>query len=435
MLVLYHFTVYHQISKFMMGGMMKKAREMSPLEVGRLEKPGLYFVGKVAGLILQVAPSGARNWILRIKVGAKRRDMGLGGFPDVTLAGAHKAAREAREKVKAGIDPIAEAKAAKSALIASQVSGVTFDYCATEYIKAKEAEWSNAKHAQQWRNTLDTYARPVIGKMLVRDVTTAHILKILTPLWVVKTETATRVRGRIESVIDWATAREYRVGLNPARWKGHMDKLLAKPRKLTPVEHHAALPVAQVGEFLKSLRDHQGMGARALEFAILTAARSGEVRGAAWGELDLVQKVWTVPASRMKLRVVHRVPLSDAALNLLRDIPKVDGSNLVFNSPRGKQLSDMTLAAVLRRMGIDAVPHGFRSTFRDWCAEKTNFPREVAEAALAHGNKDQTEAAYLRSDMYAKRCQMMNAWAAFCAKPEGKANVVSIRGRGKVVAA
>lgn len=408
---------------------MKKAKALTALEVNRLKSPGLHFVGEVAGLILQVAPSGARSWILRIKIGAKRRDMGLGGFPDVTLADARTAARAAREKVREGIDPIVEAKAAKSAMIASQLSGVTFEYCAGEYIKAKEGEWSNAKHGQQWRNTLDTYATPVIGNMLVRDVKTPHILKILNPLWAEKTETATRVRGRIEAVLGWATAREFRTGPNPATWKGHLDKLLAAPRKITPVEHHAALPVGDVGKFLKALRAQKGMGARALEFAILTAARSGEARGAEWGELDMANRVWTVPAARMKLRVVHRVPLSDAAVALLRSTPRVEGSNLVFNSPRGKQLSDMTLAAVLRRMGVAAVPHGFRSTFRDWCAENTNFPREVAEAALAHGNKDETEAAYLRSDLYVKRCKLMQDWATFCAKSAGKADVVSIHGR------
>ncbi len=408
---------------------MKKAKMLTALEVNRLESPGLHFVGGVAGLAMQVNTKGARSWILRIKMGAKRREMGLGGFPDVTLADARNAAQAAREKVREGVDPIVDAKALQSALIASQVAGVTFNHCVEEYIKAKEGEWSNVKHAQQWRNTMQTYAAPVVGKMLVRDINTPHILKVLNPLWSTKTETATRVRGRMESVIDWATAREYRTGTNPARWKGHLDKLLAKPRKITPVDHHAALPVAEIGKFMESLREHQGMGARALEFAILTAARSGEARGATWAEIDMPKRVWTIPAKRMKMRVVHRVPLSDAAVALLESLPKTAGNDLLFPGARGKQPSDMTLSAVMRRMDVAAVPHGFRSTFRDWCAEKTNFPREVAEAALAHGNRDETEAAYLRSDHYEKRCRLMKDWAAFCAKPAGKANVVPIRGR------
>lgn len=408
---------------------MKKAKERTAIEVSRFKTPGRHFIGGVAGLLLQVSPSGARSWLLRIKIGTKRRDVGLGGYPDVTLADARTKARAAREKVSAGVDPIEEAKKLRSALISAQIAGLTFEQCAEAYIKAMERTWENIKHVQQWNNTLHTYAYPILGKMLVRDIETSHVLHVLEPIWSGKTETATRLRGRIERIVDWAKARGYRDGVNPARWKGHLDTLLPNPRQTARVVHHPALAVAEVGAFLSDLREQSGIGARALEFTILTAARSGETRGAMWSEIDLTQRLWTVPANRMKRRVIHRVPLSDAAIRLLNELPRKEGVELVFLSPRGAKLSDMTLSAVLRRMGVAAVPHGFRSTFRDWCAENTNFPREVAEAALAHGNRDETEAAYLRSDLYDKRQKLMQAWAAFCAKSDNEANVISIRSR------
>jgi integrase len=252
--------------------------------------------------------------------------------------------------------------------------------------------------------------------MLVRDVGQAHITTILEPIWLTKTETASRVRSRIELVLDWATTRGFREGPNPARWRGHLDKLMPKPTKVSKVEHHRALPAAAMGSFMVDLRVAEGMGARALEFAILTAARSGEVRGAEWGEIDLDGALWTVPADRMKSGREHRVPLSRAALKVLRALPRLKGSPLVFWSGNGSSLSDMTLSAVTRRMGVNAVPHGFRSTFRDWAAESTDFPREVAEAALAHVLPDRTEAAYRRGDLFTKRAKLMDAWATFCAR-------------------
>lgn len=397
--------------------MPRRAKELSALEVGRLKEPGLHFVGGVPGLALQVAPGGARTWVLRFTIAGKRRDMGLGGFPEVTLAGAREKAREARSKIDQGIDPIQHRQEAKSALRASAAAAKTFDECVTAYLDAKSAEWGNSKHRQQWRNTLDQYASPVIGKLLVRDVTLTHVLKILEPIWKTKTETAKRIRGRIESVLNWATVRGYRSGENPARWRGHLDKLLAAPNKVTKVEHHRALGVNAVPGFMSALREQEGLGAKALEFLVLTAARSGAVRKATWDEIDLDNAVWTSPAEHMKARKEHRVPLSPTALKLLNALPRVEGTTLLFPSTKNKPLSDMTLTGVLRRMRVDAVPHGFRSTFRDWAAECTSFPREVAEMALAHKIESKVEAAYRRGDLFEKRRRMMNDWAKFCGSP------------------
>lgn len=396
--------------------MPRKVKELSALEVARIAKPGLHFVGGVAGLAMQVQPSGARSWALRLSVAGKRREMGLGGFPDVTLADARRRAREEREKVDKGLDPIAERKAAASRLRAEQARSFTFQSAALTYINTHESGWRNAKHAEQWRNTLaSTY--PTIGPLQVRDVGLPEVLSVLQPIWKTKTETASRLRGRIESVLDWATARGYRDGANPARWKGHLDHLLPAPGKITKTGHHRAIAVADIGTFMTSLRAQDGVGARALEFVILTAARSGEVRGATWSEIDLEDAMWRVPGDRMKAGKEHRVPLSDPALVLLRGLPRSAGTDLVFSAPRGGKLSDMALVAVTRRMAVAAVPHGFRSTFRDWCAESTNYPREVAEMALAHAIGDKVEAAYRRGDLFAKRRQMMGDWATFCAMP------------------
>ncbi len=409
--------------------MPRKARELSALEVSRLKAPGLHAVGGVAGLHLQVTESGARTWVLRFAIAGKRRDMGLGGFPDVTLAIAREKARDARAKLDDGIDPILQRQEAKSALRASAAAAKTFAQCVTGYVDAKSAEWKNAKHRQQWSNTLKEYAEPIIGQLLVRDVTLAHVLKILEPIWTTKTETASRVRGRLESVLSWATVRGYRSGENPARWRGHLDKLLAAPKKAAKVKHHPALDVDAVPGFISALRQQSGTGARALEFAILTGARSGEVRGATWAEVDPEAGVWTVPGERMKAGKEHRVPLSPAAVKLLRALPRIAGTNLVFPSSRSAPLSDMTLSAVLRRMEVHAVPHGFRSTFRDWAAERTSYPADMAEMALAHAISDKVEAAYRRGDMFEKRRRMMRDWAKFCETPPARGNVLPLKKR------
>lgn len=395
--------------------MSRKATELGALAVSRLREPGLHAVGGVSGLYLQVTSSGARSWILRAMVGGKRRDMGLGGFPDVTLAIAREKAREARAKIEQGLDPILERERAVSLLRAEQAKSMTFEAACLALIDAKSDEWRNAKHRAQWSASLETYAFPIIGKLQVGDVGQAQVLNVLQPIWKDKTETANRLRGRIEQVLDWSRVRGFRDGENPARWRGHLDKLLPAPTKIARVVHHKALPIDAMAGFVAALRQRKGVTARALEFLVLTAARSGEARGATWSEIDMDAAVWTVPAERMKAHKEHRVPLSPQALALLASLPRIEGNDLVFPAPRGGVLSDMTMTALMRRMEVDAVPHGMRSSFRDWAAERTDFPREVAEMALAHTIGNAVEAAYRRGDLFAKRAEMMAAWAQYVA--------------------
>lgn len=394
--------------------MMVKANELTVLKVKNLATPGHYVDG--GGLYLQVTGNGAKSWLFKYKVRGtqKRREMGLGPVRDVSLAEAREKATQCRKQLAEGLDPIQTRDSARSA---QRLLMKPFRACAEEYIASHSKGWKNAKHKAQWSATLETYAYPVIGDITVRDVTLAHVLKIIEPIWETTTETASRLRGRIESVLDWATVRGYREGDNPARWRGHLDKILAAPGKVTKVDHHRALDVDAVPGFISAVREQDGMGARALEFAILTAARSGEVRGATWAEIDLQERIWIVGGERMKAGKEHRVPLSPAAIKLLEKLPHIEGVDFVFPSVRGKQLSDMTLSAVMRRMKVDAVPHGFRSTFKDWASERTSYPGEMSEMALAHTINDKVEAAYRRGDMFEKRRKMMNQWATFCTTP------------------
>lgn len=409
--------------------MPKKVKELSALAVSRLSTPGYHAVGGIAGLYLQVASMNAKSWIYRTTIGGKRREMGLGGYPDVTLAMARDMARDAHIRIKEdGADPIEQRKQAKSKLKAEQAKAITFKQAAIAYITAQEHGWKNAKHAAQWTSTLETYAYPVIGELLVGDVDDAHVMQILNPIWTTKTETASRLRGRIEKVLDWAIASKFRNGPNPATWKGNLDVRLAAPSKVAKVQHHAALPYDEMADFMKALRQMEGMGARALEFAILTATRSGEVRGATWQEIDLQKAVWVIPAERMKAEKEHHVPLSPQAIVLLKALPKLGDNLHVFPGTKG-QISDMTLTAALRRMNrSDLTAHGFRSTFRDWAGERTSYAREVCEHALAHQLKDKAEAAYQRGSLFDKRCSLMNDWAKFCGTPSAKKsdNVVPI---------
>lgn len=404
--------------------MPKLAKELTALEVKRLTTPGLHAVGTVAGLRLLVKPSGARSWVLRTMVGTRRAELGLGGYPTVSLAQAIDFARAARGKIRDGTDPAAERRAKRSTV------AWTFKKTAEAYIAAHRAGWKNAKHADQWANTLTAYAYPHFGEKHVRDVTKADVLAAIEPIWATKNETATRVRNRIELVLSYAVQRELRPeGLNPARWRGNLDAALPKPGKVARVEHHAALPIDQIHGFVERLRKMDGMGARALEFAILTAARSGEVRGATWAEIDLQDGTWTLSPERMKADRPHRVPLSDRALELLESLPRFEGADpdYVFPGKGGKPLSDMTLTAALRRMKAEATAHGFRSTFRDWAAERTGIPGEVAEMALAHAVGDATEAAYRRGDLFAKRRELMALWAKFIDTPPAAGNVRQMR--------
>jgi integrase len=393
--------------------MPKIAKELSALQVSRLLEAGHHAVGGVTGLYLYVTATGARSWVLRIEVGKKRKHMGLGGFPSVTLAMAREQARMARSEFRAGLDPIAARRKAVSKRLAEQLNAVTFESAAKAYIDAHGDTWKNPKHRAQWSATLATYAFPVIGNLQTAHVTQAHVLAVLEPIWKTKNETAARLRGRIEAVLDWATVRGYREGENPARWKGRLDKLLPAPAKIQKTVHRKALPIDAVPQFMRDLRDKEGVTARALEFVVLTAARSGEVRGATWGEIDLDAAVWVVPGDRMKAGREHRVPLCTQAVELLKKMPRFVGNEHVFPSPRGKVLSDMALLAVMRRMEVDAVPHGFRSTFRDWVGERTDYPRELAEQALAHTLENKVEAAYRRGDALEKRRTMMQEWSDF----------------------
>ena len=401
------------------------AYKINAAKLRTLSKPGVY--GDGFGLYLQVRDADHRSWIFRYSLRGRARWMGLGTVTDVSLADARDAAQAARQHVRAGRDPL-DAKRAREAEEASRAGLNTFGEIGAAYISAHEAAWRNPKHRQQWHNTLATYANPILGGLPVADVETGHVLRVLEPIWRTKPETASRVRGRIECILDYAKARGWRAGENPARWRGHLDNLLPAPGKVAKVEHHAALPWKEIAAFLVSLANHEAVAARALHFAILSAARTGEALGATWGEIDLSQAVWTIPATRMKAGREHRVPLSDAALATLHAVAELrqdDGADApVFPGHKpGKPLSNMALLMLLRRMGRpDLTAHGFRSTFRDWVAEATSHPRELAEAALAHVLGDKTEAAYQRGDLLEKRRRLMSDWADYCAGPAPSGN-------------
>ncbi|MEQ8817854.1 MAG: integrase arm-type DNA-binding domain-containing protein [Thalassobaculum sp.] len=372
-----------------------------PLTARKVETagPGKYVDGR--GLMLVVKETGAKSWVLRYQHDGRRRDVGLGPWPEVTLAAARERTIEIRRLVREGGDPVAAKRRAKA---------TRFRDAADELVASKRDGWRNAKHAAQWMATLETYAHPKIGTMDVRAVGVDDVLAVLKPIWSEKPETASRVRQRIEAVLDYAAAKGLRDGDNPARWRGHLDHLLPRPSKVKAVEHHAAVDWREIGAFMTALAGREGIAARALAFAILTAARSGEVRGLRWSEIDIDAGIWTVPAARMKAEKEHRVPLTPQALAMLGD--KGEPGDLVFPGERkGKPLSDMSLSAVLRRMGRAETVHGFRSTFRDWAGEASSFPREVIEAALAHRLKDKAEAAYARGDLFSKRRALMEAWA------------------------
>ncbi|MQA21692.1 tyrosine-type recombinase/integrase [Rugamonas rivuli] len=395
---------------------MVQINRLTALGVSKTRQPGYYVDG--GGLLLQVSRTGTKSWIFRYTLHGKRHEMGLGACSVVDLARARALARGCRLQIAEGIDPLAARRVAATALAAENAKRMTFDECAAAYIAAHRAGWRNPKHAAQWSSTLKAYASPVIGVLPVADIDTNLVVKVLTPIWNTKTETATRLRGRVESILDWATVSKFRHGENPARWRGHLDNLLANPNKVAPVKNHPALPWREAGAFMVALRLCVGMSARALEFAILTAARSGEVRGAVWEEVDVHARLWIVPAERMKAGKEHRVPLSDAALALLNALPR--RCELLFPGMKDRPLSDMSLTAVLRRLQrTDITVHGFRSTFRDWCAEAAGnaFTREVCEHALAHSLPDRVEAAYRRGDLLDKRIALMQAWADFCSNP------------------
>jgi integrase len=408
--------------------MPRQYDRLTALKVSRTKKQGMYADG--GGLYLQVSAYGTKSWIFRYRMDGRKtpRDMGLGSAETIGLAQAREMAREARKSIQDGFDPIEARKARKQARLLEKASSISFQDCAEKYIAAHKAGWRNPKHADQWSSTLETYAYPVFGKLAVASVDTALVLKAIEPIWSTKTETASRVRGRIESILDWGTAREFRVGENPARWRGHLDKLLPARKKVQKVEHHRALPYTEIGAFMADLRQEEGFAAWALEWLILTASRTSETIGATWDEIDFEAKTWTIPGDRIKGGKEHRVPLSPQALKIAKEMHKVKEGEYVFQGGKHrKPLSSNALLNLLKRMErTDLTAHGFRSTFRDWAAEMTNYPREVAEMALAHTVSDKVEAAYRRGDLFTKRKRLMTEWAKYCDVPQGGAKVIKI---------
>ena len=404
---------------------MARTGKLTALKADKVKASGYY--GDGGGLFLQVSRYGTKSWVFRFKANGRLREMGLGSLDTYSLAEARERARNCRKLRDEGKDPIEERNAARLAVKLEATKAITFEQCAERYIAAHRAGWRNGKHRDQWSSTLETYVNPIIGALPVQAIDTTLVMKAVEPIWNEKPETASRVRGRIEAILDWATARGFRAGENPARWRGHLDKLLPKKTKVRRIEHHAALPYREIAAFVAELRSQEGIAARALEFAILTAARTGEVIGALWGELDLADRLWTIPAERMKADKEHRVPLSDAAIAILEDLQRTRHGDYVFPGGRaGRPISNMAMTMTLRRMGRgELTVHGFRSSFRDWAAERTGFPAEVAEMALAHAVSDKVEAAYRRGDLFQKRRQLMDAWARYCATPAPAGKVVS----------
>ena len=421
-------------------GMPKIAKPLTTVEINRIKTPGWFAVGGVAGLLLQVRKptrEGApmpRSWILRVRVGNTRQPIGLGSYPRVSLAEARDAANKLVTEARQGVNLKAKKVAARSALLAAASRNKTFEDCAKDYIKAHSADYTSDKHRKQWSSTLEAYAYPVIGHRLVSDLSMRDILDVLKQpsdvenpksktLWEAKTVTAKRLLDRMKTVMDYAIVNEYRTGLNPAVWKGYLDTQLAAPNKLQAVKHHPALPYAVIGDFMTKLRSNDSISAKALQFLIFTAVRSGSVRAAEWSEIDFTNKLWTIPAANTKTKQEHRVPLAPQAIKLLESVPKIADNPKIFPSPRGGALSDMALSQITRGMkergeiATVVVPHGFRSTFRDWSAEQTAYPDEIRKAASGHTVGDAVQQAYQRTDLLEKRRGLMRDWANYIDTP------------------
>jgi integrase len=412
--------------------MARTVGKLTALKIARNLARGMYADG--AGLYLQVTGAGAKSWIYRFSLNGKAREMGLGSLSAVSLAEARIKTGECRRLCQDGVDPIEARNARRQQAELEAAKTITFKEAAANYIASHRAGWRNAKHAAQWEATLATYAEPVLGAISIQAIDTVLVLKVLERIWQAKPETANRLRGRIEAILDWAKVRGLRQGENPARWRGHLQYQLPAKSKLRRVKHHAALSYAELPDFISELRAQGGVAARALEFAILTAARTGETIGAVWDEFNASDKLWIVPVERMKTEKEHRVPLTARALAILKEAER-DGtptSDYVFAGGKvGKPLSNMAMMELLRRMGRgDITVHGFRSTFRDWAAERTNFPSEVVEMALAHAVGDKVEAAYRRGDLFEKRRRLMAEWAMFCSAPKTAAHdrIIPMRG-------
>jgi integrase len=408
--------------------MVRALHRLSNLKVERAKRPGMYADG--GSLYLRVAEGGSKQWIFRYTVNGRNRDMGLGPVHTLTLAEARERATEARKLRLDGIDPIANKRARVAALRAADAKAKTFADCVKGFIEDNESSWTSVKHRRQWETSLIKYAYPILGSLPVAAIDTPLVLRVLKPIWDAKRETASRLRGRIENVLGWATVHHYRSGDNPARWNGLLEHALPAVVK---GDHHAALPYTQVASFMQALRKDTGIVARALEFITLTAVRLGEATGATWDEIDLEAKTWTIPASRMKADQEHRVPLSDAAISVLKTVREIRQSDYVFAGFKpGRPIGGDALRELIKKLaGADVTVHGLRSTFRDWAAEQTNVQREVAEVALAHAIPDAVEAAYRRGDLFDKRRKLMDAWAAYCAKVETDAGKVVALARGR----
>ena len=409
-----------------------KTKELSATEVRRLshsvskttgkEYNALHSVGGVAGLLLQVTPTGAKSWVYRIHITGKRRSIGLGGFPDVTLTQARDKARAMREKIAEGIDPVEERQAIRRERLAAQISTMTFADAMRDYIKMKSKEFKNPRQEQQWTNSLTSYALPHIGKVPVRDIELAQIKAVLDPIWEAKTETANRVRARMENILGWSAVHGYRSAENPAKWQGYLDEVYPSPEKIKKKSHHAALSVDALPAFMTDLKKRTGTAARAMEFLILTSSRTSEVigdkrtskPGITWQEIDFKTKVWKVPAERMKSKKIHRVPLTDAAIDVLKGMDPGAPDALVFPGAKGGLPSNDFLSALLKRMDQPVTVHGFRSTFKVWASERTAYADEVSQLALAHVNSDATRAAYARSELLDKRRLLMGDWQQYC---------------------
>lgn len=408
--------------------MAKTIDKLSDAKVKAIKKPGRY--GDGGGLYLQVSQVGenvTKSWLFRFMIDGTARQMGLGSVNTFSLAEARDAARDARKLVHKKIDPIAARDAENAAKKIEAAKNVTFRECAEKYIAAHEASWRNHKHRAQWHSTLAAYAYPVTNALPVAMIDTTIVRKIIEPIWQTKPETASRIRQRVEAVLDWATAAGLRSGDNPARWKGHLDKLLPAIGKVRSVRHYPALPYAEMPAFMGELRDRDSISARALELTILCTLRTGEVIHAKWGEINEGEKLWTIPGDRMKAKKEHRVPLSDRALEILKSLPREQGSDFLFPGARaGAPLSNMAMLELMRGMRPGYVPHGFRSTFRDWAAERTGYPNHVVEMALAHAIESKVEAAYRRGELLEKRRRLMADWAKYCAaKPAATSGKVT----------
>lgn len=410
-------------------GQMRALNRLSALEVKNASKPGLYMDG--GGLCLQVSSTGTKSWIFRFMLNGRARKMGLGPLSVISLAEARKRAGDARLAAHDGIDPLEARKALRASRLAEEAKAMTFKQCGEAYIAAHIDSWKNAKHREQWLSTLKTYAYPKLGALPVASIDTALVVKVIEPIWKTKTETASRLRGRIEQILDWATVREFRKGDNPARWRGHLQNLLPAKEKIARVEHHPAMPYAELPAFMKKLRRKKEVSAKALEFTILTAARTSEAIGATWAEFDLANKVWTVPSIRMKARREHKVPLSPRALEILAALPRTADHVFPSRNRKGEpsMLSNMAMLELLRGMADKKLTvHGFRSAFLDWGHEQSSYAKEALDMALAHTVGDKVEAAYRRGDMFAKRRNLMDTWATYCASEPAKQgdNVVAI---------